>query len=70
MSAASVDTHAKMPKVPAYSDLVYPVFPDIAYEVPTLFSAPTMSFPADFIHEVIMMRKATAANLAPVSTIA
>jgi hypothetical protein len=39
MRAASVDTNAKVLEVAPYTDLVYPVFPDMTHEVPTLFSA-------------------------------
>jgi hypothetical protein len=70
LSAASVDANNKMPVVAAYTDLVYPVFPDMAYEVPTLFAAPKMTFTAEFVHEVIIMRKAAAAKLSPVSSVA
>jgi hypothetical protein len=70
MRAASVDTNDKVAAVATYTDLVYPVFPDMAYEVPTLFAPLKMSFPADFIHEVIMQRKASVAGLTPVNSVA
>ncbi len=63
MRAASVDATDKVAVVPAYSDLVYPVFPDMTYEVPTLFAPQKMTFTADFIHAVIVNRKAATAKL-------
>jgi hypothetical protein len=69
MNAASVDANDKVAAVPAYSDLVYPVFPDMAYEVPTLFAPQKTSFPADFIHQVITARKAAVAKLGAAFTV-
>jgi hypothetical protein len=70
MRAAAVDANDKVAAVAPYTDLVYPVFPDMAYEVPTLFAPQKMTFTADFIHEVIMQRKATVARLTPVNSVA
>jgi hypothetical protein len=75
MRAASVDANDKVAAVHAYTDLVYPVFPDKAYEVPTLFCPQKMTFPADFIHGIIIhsiipKRKAGVAKLATVSSLA
>lgn len=58
MTASSLDTPEKNIPVPAYSDIVYPLLPDAAYEMPSLFAAPSMTFPAGFLHDLITTRKA------------
>jgi hypothetical protein len=70
MRAASVDANDMVAEVAAYTDLVYPVFPDMAYEVPTLFAPQKMTFPADFIHGIIVKRKVGVAKLAAISSVA
>lgn len=62
-SASTVDTPEKVVEVPAYSDIVYPVLPDSAYVLPTLFAKPSVLFSAEFLHELIATRKAALANL-------
>lgn len=57
LTASSLDTPEKDIPVPAYSDIVYPLFPDAAYEMPSLFAAPPVSFPAAFLHDLIAARK-------------
>ena len=68
MSAKTSDDPTKMLVAPSFSDLVYPVFPDSTYELPSLFEAQSMTFPAAFIHETILMRKAAAEKLLPASS--
>ncbi len=64
LTAATADTPEKPLPSANYSDMVYPVFPDMTYELPSLFDAPRFNFPSSFIHEVIQQRKAVAARLA------
>jgi hypothetical protein len=45
--------------LPATS-LIYPVYPDSAYELPSLFDEPAYAFPSDFTHAVINQHKEAA----------
>jgi hypothetical protein len=63
LTAATADTPEKPLPLANYSDMVYPVFPDMTYELPSLFDAPRFNFPSSFIHEVIQQRKAMAARV-------
>lgn len=63
LSASSVDTPEKMIPVPAFSDIVYPLLPDSSYELPTLFAKPAQEFPANMLHDLIVMRKAALAKI-------
>jgi hypothetical protein len=65
MEASTLDTPEKDIPVAAHAQVVYPVFPDSAYELPTLFSAPRFAFPASFIHDIIVSRKRLALHVAP-----
>lgn len=58
--ASTLDTPEKEIPLPPFTDLVYPVFPDSAYELATLFDAPRFAFPASFIHDIIATRKVVA----------
>eukprot|EP00884_Botryococcus_braunii_P007852 jgi/Botrbrau1/17068/Bobra.31_2s0001.2 len=64
MKASTLDTPEKKIAVAPDAQVVYPVFPDSAYELPALFSAPRFSFPASFIHEIIVSRKKLALRVA------
>ncbi len=55
---ATADTPESNPVIPHYTDLVYPVFPDSAYEVPTLFDSPSITFPTDLVRDIIASRVA------------
>jgi hypothetical protein len=63
-----VDTPEETILAPAYSDIVYPLLPDSAYELASLFADPTESFSAKFFHDLIVMRKVTAAKIPPPAT--
>eukprot|EP00884_Botryococcus_braunii_P012536 jgi/Botrbrau1/21283/Bobra.0755s0001.1 len=52
--------------VPRYINLMYPLFPDSAYELDSLFASPSFSFPSSFLHSMVMMRKAVVASLAKI----
>ena len=67
LTASSVDTPEKAIPVQAYSDDVYPRLPDSAYELPSLFAEPTLTFPAPFLHDLIVMRKAAASKIQPLA---
>jgi hypothetical protein len=68
MEASSLDSPVKDAAVAPYTEVVYPVFPDSAYELPTLFDTPRFAFPASFIHDIIVSRKNVALHIAPPAT--
>ena len=42
---------------PAITSTVFPLHPDMAYELPALFATPPFTFPATFTRDTIAMRK-------------
>lgn len=64
-----MDNPEKVVEVPAYTDIVYPVLPDSAYELPALFAKPTMMFSTEFLHDLIATRKAALANIQAYTTV-
>lgn len=69
LSASTVDTPEETVEVPAYSDIVYPLLPDSAYELPSLFAKPTLGLSAELLHDMIVTRKAALVNLKARSTL-
>jgi hypothetical protein len=62
-NAATADS-PKASLVPlAVNDLIYPVYPDSAYELPSLFEEPAFAFSASFTRDVINQHKLAAAKL-------
>ncbi len=71
MVASTLDTPEQDTPVAPFTPIVYPVFPDSAYELPTLFSPPRFAFPASFIHDIIASRKNVALSMTtPAATFA
>jgi hypothetical protein len=66
--ASSADApDSQMPSEVA--DLVYPVFPDITYELPSLFEGPNYHFTPEFIHDMIAMRREAATKIIRASSV-
>lgn len=65
LTAASMDNSEKAVPVQAYSDIVYPLLPDSAYELDSLFAKPALTFSSGFLNDLILMRKAAAAKVVP-----
>lgn len=61
---AQDDRHADV-YVPPYINLLYPLFPDAAYEIESLFGSPRFIFPGIFIHSMVSMRKTVVNGLVP-----
>lgn len=70
LTASTLDTPEKDIPVAPYTDMVYPVFPDAAYEVASLFAAPRFAFPASLIHDIIAMHKVVSVRMAPTTMVA
>jgi hypothetical protein len=69
LTASTVDTPKEPVPAQAYSDIVYPLLPDSAYELPSLFADPTVTFTERFLHDLITMRKAAAAKIVPAASL-
>ena len=59
---ASTADSPKSTAVPAVPSTAFPVYPDMAYELPALFAAPPFTFPAAFTRDTIAMRKKSGAK--------
>jgi hypothetical protein len=66
VTARAQDDSQTEVSVPRYINLMYPLFPDSAYELDSLFASPSFSFPSSFLHSMVMMRKAVVASLAKI----